>query len=94
MAADDLLRLGRGMVGEVRDRIARSRDPVAFARSKGVTIGERCVIALADLSDHGTLLRVLNEHEVSSVFHGFRVAPNTSLKVLAPAPNSGVFDMA
>jgi len=28
------------------------------------------------------------------VFHGLRVAPNTSLKVLAPAPNSGVFDMA
>lgn len=28
------------------------------------------------------------------VFHGFRVAPNTSLKVFAPAPNSGVFDFA
>ncbi len=27
-------------------------------------------------------------------FHGFKVAPNTSLKVLAPAPNSGVFDLA
>ena len=27
-------------------------------------------------------------------FHGLRVAPNTSLKVLAPAPNSGVFDLA
>src|ERR1700684_2240790 len=26
--------------------------------------------------------------------HGLRVAPNTSLKVLAPAPNSGVFDLA
>src|SRR5262249_24781453 len=25
---------------------------------------------------------------------GFRVAPNTSLNVLAPAPNSGVFDFA
>ena len=25
---------------------------------------------------------------------GLRVAPNTSLKVLAPAPNSGVFDLA
>src|SRR3954466_15665803 len=25
----------------------------------------------------------------SEVFHGFRVAPKTSLKVLAPAPNSG-----
>src|ERR1041385_6502024 len=28
------------------------------------------------------------------VFHGLRVLPNTSLKVLAPAPNSGVFDIA
>ncbi len=29
-----------------------------------------------------------------AVFHGLRVKPNTSLKVLAPAPNSGVFDLA
>ena len=28
------------------------------------------------------------------VFQGFSVAPNTSLKVWAPAPNSGVLDMA
>src|SRR6201992_3732026 len=28
------------------------------------------------------------------VFHGFSVAPKTSLKVLAPAPNSGVLDLA
>src|SRR6267154_5607571 len=28
------------------------------------------------------------------VSHGLRVAPNTSLKVLAPAPNSGVLDLA
>ncbi len=28
------------------------------------------------------------------VFQGLRVGPKTSLKVLAPAPNSGVFDMA
>ena len=28
------------------------------------------------------------------VFQGFKVRPKTSLKVLAPAPNSGVFDMA
>src|SRR5205823_14256171 len=27
-------------------------------------------------------------------FHGLSVRPNTSLKVLAPAPNSGVFDIA
>ena len=28
------------------------------------------------------------------LFQGLSVAPNTSLKVLAPAPNSGVFDLA
>ena len=28
------------------------------------------------------------------VSQGLSVAPNTSLKVLAPAPNSGVFDLA
>jgi hypothetical protein len=31
---------------------------------------------------------------VSLGFQGFSVSPNTSLKVLAPAPNSGVFDFA
>src|ERR1051326_9390333 len=31
--------------------------------------------------------------DVSAVFHGLRVRPNTSLKVLPPAPNSGVFDL-
>ena len=32
--------------------------------------------------------------QVREVSHGFRVSPNTSLNVLAPAPNSGVFDFA
>src|SRR5262245_10255397 len=31
---------------------------------------------------------------VSRVFQGLRVSPNTGLNVLAPAPNSGVFDFA
>ena len=31
--------------------------------------------------------------EVSDVFQGLRVRPKTSLKVLPPAPNSGVFDL-
>jgi amidase len=30
----------------------------------------------------------------SAVFHGFNVVPKTSLKVLPPAPNSGVLDLA
>jgi hypothetical protein len=32
--------------------------------------------------------------QVSAVFHGLRVRPNTSLKVEPPAPNSGVLDLA
>ena len=32
--------------------------------------------------------------QVSEVFQGLRVRPNTSLKVLPPAPNSGVLDLA
>src|SRR5215472_6559501 len=32
--------------------------------------------------------------QVSAVFQGLRVRPNTSLKVLPPAPNSGVLDLA
>ena len=32
--------------------------------------------------------------QVSAVFQGLRVTPKTSLKVLAPWPNSGVFDLA
>ena len=31
--------------------------------------------------------------QVFSTFHGLRVLPKTSLKVLAPAPNSGVLDL-
>ena len=32
----------------------------------------------------------LEPPQVSAVFHGLRVAPKTALKVLPPAPNSGV----
>jgi hypothetical protein len=32
--------------------------------------------------------------QVSEVFQGLRVLPNTSLNVLPPAPNSGVLDLA
>src|SRR5438128_439177 len=32
--------------------------------------------------------------QVSEVFQGLSVRPKTSLKVLPPAPNSGVFDLA
>ena len=47
--------------------LRRDVDPGSRFAAEG--IGERCVIALADLSDHGSLVRVLNEHRVRSVFH-------------------------
>jgi acetyltransferase-like isoleucine patch superfamily enzyme len=61
MSADDLWRLGRAMAGELRDRIARSRDPVAFARSKGVTIGERCRLIDCDFGSEPYLV-TLGDH--------------------------------
>src|SRR3989442_1771470 len=33
----------------------------------------------------------LEPPQLSAVFHGLRVAPNTALNVFPPAPNSGVF---
>jgi CDP-glucose 4,6-dehydratase len=47
--------------------LRRDFDPASRFRREGIE--ERCTIALADLVDHGALLRVLNEHEVSDVFH-------------------------
>jgi CDP-glucose 4,6-dehydratase len=42
-------------------------DPSARFRIEGVE--ERCTVALADLTDHDAVVRVLNEHEVDQVFH-------------------------
>jgi CDP-glucose 4,6-dehydratase len=42
-------------------------DPEARFRSEGIE--DRCTLALADLTDHDALVRVLNEHEVEDVFH-------------------------
>jgi CDP-glucose 4,6-dehydratase len=47
--------------------LRRDVDPGSRFSSEG--IGERCVIALADLADHASLVRVLNEHGVRAVFH-------------------------
>ena len=47
--------------------LRRDVDPASRFRAEGVE--ERCVVALADLTDHDALIRVLNEHEVSDVFH-------------------------
>jgi CDP-glucose 4,6-dehydratase len=47
--------------------LRRDVDPEARFRSEGVE--DRCALALADLTDHEALVRVLNEHEVDEVFH-------------------------
>ena len=60
--AERLLESGERVVALRRDADPASR----FVRE---AIGERCVVALADLTDHDALARVLNEHEVTSVFH-------------------------
>jgi CDP-glucose 4,6-dehydratase len=49
--------------------IALRRDVDPESRFASENIGARCVIVLADLSDHGSLVRVLNEHQVTTVFH-------------------------
>jgi CDP-glucose 4,6-dehydratase len=47
--------------------LRRDVEPTSYFRLEGIE--ERCTIALADLTDHDALLRVLNEHDVSDVFH-------------------------
>ena len=42
-------------------------DPESRFATEG--IGERCVIALADLADQASLVRVVAEHDVTGVFH-------------------------
>jgi CDP-glucose 4,6-dehydratase len=47
--------------------LRRDFDPASRFRREGIE--ERCTIALADLTDHDALVRVLNEQEVEEVFH-------------------------
>jgi CDP-glucose 4,6-dehydratase len=47
--------------------LRRDLDPASRFRREGIE--ERCTIALADLTDHDALARVLNEHDVEEVFH-------------------------
>ena len=42
-------------------------DPAARFRTESVEA--RCTLVLADLGDHDTLVRVLNEHDIDEVFH-------------------------
>ena len=45
----------------------RDFEPAARFRTDGIE--ERCTVALADIQDHASLVRVLNEHAVDTVFH-------------------------
>ncbi len=45
----------------------RDFPPDSRFRTEGVE--ERCTVVLADLQEHESLVRILNEHEVSAVFH-------------------------
>lgn len=47
--------------------LRRDIDPDARFHAEG--IAERCVVAQADLLDYESLMRVLNEHDVTDVFH-------------------------
>jgi CDP-glucose 4,6-dehydratase len=49
--------------------VALRRDVEPGSRFRAEGIEERCTIALADLTDHDGLVRVLNEHQVEEVFH-------------------------
>lgn len=49
--------------------MALRRDVEPESRFRREGIEERCTLALADLTDHDALVRVLNEHEVAEVFH-------------------------
>ena len=49
--------------------VALRRDVPAESRFATERLGERCEIVMADLVDHESLLRVLNEYEVRAIFH-------------------------
>jgi acetyltransferase-like isoleucine patch superfamily enzyme len=61
MPAGNLVRQTRVLAGELRDRLARRRDPVAFARSSGATIGERCRLIDCDFGSEPYLV-TLGDH--------------------------------
>ncbi len=47
--------------------LRRDADPASRFVAGGIE--QRCVVALADLGDYESLVRVLNEHDVHAVFH-------------------------
>jgi CDP-glucose 4,6-dehydratase len=69
--------------GERVVALRRDADPESRFRSEGIQ--DRCVVALADLGDQESLIRVLNEHEVNAVFH---LAAQTIVGVARRSPLS------
>ena len=59
--------------------LRRDADPGARFVTDGIE--GRCIVALADLGDYEALVRVLNEHEVRSVYHlGAQTIVGTALR--------------
>jgi len=60
--AERLLQAGAGVVA-----LRRDVEPESRFRLDGIE--DQCVVAQADLTDYEAVVRVLNEHEVTAVFH-------------------------
>jgi CDP-glucose 4,6-dehydratase len=61
--------------------VALRRDADPGARFVTDGIEGRCIVALADLGDYEALVRVLNEHEIKTVFHlGAQTIVGTALR--------------
>jgi CDP-glucose 4,6-dehydratase len=61
--------LAQRLLDDGRRVVALRRDVEPQARFRREGVEARCTLALADLTDHDALVRVLNEHEVEEVFH-------------------------
>ena len=61
--------LAQRLLDEGRTVVALRRDVEPGSRFRTEGIEDRCIVAMADLTDHDALVRVLNEHEVAEVFH-------------------------
>lgn len=57
------------LLDEGAEVIVLKRDRPALSRLRIEGIEERCSVVLGDLSDHTSLLRILNEYGVTTVFH-------------------------
>jgi CDP-glucose 4,6-dehydratase len=61
--------LAERLLGHGKRVVALRRDVEPDSRFVTEGLERRCVVVLADLTDYESLLRILNEHEVRTVFH-------------------------